>query len=327
MDPIPFSLCGIPLSVACEDPRQADQIVRLWKQTFAIERACSAAASPAVRIRFQRERGPSAPAEFIEEVSRSDALTVSRTRNGFSLECGGSSLDLDLTADCALGVLHEDFWAHSLSEQREFFLLCFLMLLRRFEAFGLHANCVVKANRGFLIVGPSGAGKTTLTIALVREGWRFVADDALVLRAGDGDLEAFALRRGLSCTAETAELFPELRTAIAEGRDLADGKRLVGIDSTYRGRSISRCTPRVLAFPQVTREPRTEIAPLEATEAMTALLEQSPGILTDRSGVERQLAALRQLMQQSRCVRVRLGSDVFASTGLVTSLLERIESA
>jgi hypothetical protein len=313
LDPITFSLCGIPLSVACEDPRQADPIVRLWQQTFAIERACNAAASPAVHIRFQRERGPSPPAESVEEVSRSDALTVTRTRSGFSLECGGSILDLDLTADRALGVLHEDFWAHSLSEQREFFLLCFLMLLRRFGAFGLHANCVVKANRGFLIVGvkanrgflivgPSGAGKTTLTIALVREGWHFVADDALVLREGDGDLEAFALR-------------------------LADGKRLVEIDSTYRGRIVSRCTPRVLAFPKVTREPRTEIAPLEATEAMTALLEQSPGILTDRSGVERQLATLRQLMQQSRCVRVRLGSDVFSSTGLVTSLLERIESA
>lgn len=50
----------------------------------------------------------------------------------------------------------------------------------------LHAGCVVGATGAVAVAGPRGAGKTSLVLALVEEGARFLADDVVAL-AIDGD--------------------------------------------------------------------------------------------------------------------------------------------
>jgi hypothetical protein len=44
---------------------------------------------------------------------------------------------------------------------------------------GVHAGCVSRAGRTFLLCGDSHAGKSTLAYACVRFGWTFVSDNAL----------------------------------------------------------------------------------------------------------------------------------------------------
>jgi hypothetical protein len=58
-------------------------------------------------------------------------------------------------------------------------------MLRGYEV--LHAGAAQLADGVLAIVGPSGAGKTSLTLHLARQGGRFFTDDALTLEArGDG---------------------------------------------------------------------------------------------------------------------------------------------
>lgn len=45
----------------------------------------------------------------------------------------------------------------------------------------LHASAVVKAGGPVVLLGPSGAGKTTLAAGLTAGGWRYVGDEALGL--------------------------------------------------------------------------------------------------------------------------------------------------
>ncbi len=56
--------------------------------------------------------------------------------------------------------------------------------LRGFEL--LHAGAVARAGRVTALVGPSGAGKTSLASRLVANGWRFVTDDVLALELTGG---------------------------------------------------------------------------------------------------------------------------------------------
>jgi HPr kinase/phosphorylase len=57
----------------------------------------------------------------------------------------------------------------------------------------LHASAVAIGDRGVLILGPSGSGKSSLALALMATGARLVADDGVILRAGaDGRLHARA---------------------------------------------------------------------------------------------------------------------------------------
>ena len=50
----------------------------------------------------------------------------------------------------------------------------------------LHANCVALEGRGLLILGPSGSGKSALSLSLMALGARLVADDRTILTP-DGD--------------------------------------------------------------------------------------------------------------------------------------------
>jgi hypothetical protein len=67
----------------------------------------------------------------------------------------------------------------------------------------LHSGAVADDDGAVMLVGGSGAGKTTLTLALTRLGWRFMSDDFAVLR-DDGTVEP--LPRRANVTAETIEL-------------------------------------------------------------------------------------------------------------------------
>ena len=57
------------------------------------------------------------------------------------------------------------------------------LLLGRIGRALIHAAAVVDPfDRGWLLVGDSHAGKTTTCATLISAGWRFVADDQVVLR-------------------------------------------------------------------------------------------------------------------------------------------------
>ena len=59
-----------------------------------------------------------------------------------------------------------------------------------------HGSCAARDGdgrlQGVLLLGPPGAGKSDLLLRLTGEGWRLVADDQVVLRAGTDALCASA---------------------------------------------------------------------------------------------------------------------------------------
>ena len=317
-----YSLCGVTVEVEGADPGQAARIQALWGTCFSLRKGCLSARAPAVHLHFKSaehsmDRSPKRRMFF-----QSPNLSVFKTAAGFCLQCGASALDLDLPRSRGDGVLDESFWSLEPNDQREFFLLGFLMLFRRHGLYGLHANGVVKQDAGYLIAGSSGNGKTTLTLALVHEGWRYLSDDALVLRTTSSGIEAQAFRRGFSCTHETATRFPKLR-ALDDTRTvkMRDDKRLVDIDSLFPDRFTARCQPQLLLFPQIDRDRRSRLFPLGATEAMMALIQQSPGILIDRRDVRAQMDVLKRLLDQAQSYRLFLGLDVYQEPAAVSDLL------
>lgn len=54
----------------------------------------------------------------------------------------------------------------------------------------IHAGCVAIGDRGVLICGPSGSGKSDLAIRLIDRGARLVSDDYTIVRADSGRVVA-----------------------------------------------------------------------------------------------------------------------------------------
>jgi hypothetical protein len=96
---------------------------------------------------------------------------------------GASLLSADaLTLRGALGSDGVDSWQRLLIAQA----LPFAAVLRGLEV--LHASAVVAKQGAVGFLGPSGAGKTSLALALCRRGASFLADDVLAIEAGKGSL-------------------------------------------------------------------------------------------------------------------------------------------
>jgi hypothetical protein len=55
----------------------------------------------------------------------------------------------------------------------------------------LHGAAIHDASCCIVLLGPSGAGKSTLTLALGRAGWTALADDAVLIDPGSGEVQPF----------------------------------------------------------------------------------------------------------------------------------------
>ena len=81
---------------------------------------------------------------------------------------------------------------------RSFLLIPLLELLKTFGLFYVHGSFVTKKDRGILFLGAGGTGKSTFSATLVREGWRWVSDDNMLLHISAGKLRLTAFEQEFS---------------------------------------------------------------------------------------------------------------------------------
>jgi hypothetical protein len=319
-----FALCGVPLKVTCQTASQLTRISNLWHRFFSLE---DERESEATVIYFFAGASPDDSSRQIPpgvELFRSAHLVVLKTDRGFHFRCYSSFLDVDVEHGQCLGVLTDEFWDVPLEFQREFFLLSFLAILRPLGRYGLHANGLLNDGIGYLIVGDRGNGKTTLSLALVREGWGFLSDDVLTLQETQQGIKALALRRGFSCTMQTALRYPEFKSMVDEAPSFLNGKKLVDISQEYPDSFYQSCFPSVLLFPKITDELHSRLVRIDPTQSVVGLLEQSPGILIEKPRVIEQMNVLKLLVNQARCYQLQLGTDIFEAPKTVAELLSSV---
>lgn len=233
------------------------------------------------------------------------------------LACDGHSARLQLAAGTGECVLPA-----GRPVRKDFVLYALLLLVRRRGLYGLHASAVSRGGTGCLFAGPSGSGKSTQTYSLVRQGWEYLGDDALLLRATAGAVEALALRRDLLLDTHTIA-YPELAGREDAAVSSSTGKRRIVIGE-IPGTVINRCVPRLLVFPEIAASGRSRIVPLDRTEALARLAMQSAVLTLDREALPRHLHVLGSLVRQSATYRLLAGPDLKACPELAATLLEPV---
>jgi len=314
-----FLVADISVALQCQNEQRLAQLSALWQQFFYVKDA--ALTEPSLTISFDEKRTPAAEGE---EIYRTETLYVAKTAQGFFLRCAEAWLELTPAQSKGEGFLPESFWGLNPYDQREFFLLSLLMLLRPHGLYGLHANGLATNEEGLLIVGPSGSGKTTLTLSLLEQGWQFVSDDAVLLKdtaSSSEPLHAYAFRRGFSFTSQTETFFDTVQT---EAMYSAQDKRVLDAEQLYPEQFTPSLIPRLIIFPEIGDQAESEIATLSASEALIALVQQSAGSMIDRGAAAKQLELLKRLVQSSSCYRVRSGRDVIEQGERVSAKLKTL---
>lgn len=199
-----------------------------------------------------------------------------------------------------------------------------LEVLKERGMFPLHAGLVAQGAgegaEGLLVCGASGAGKTTLTLALAGKGWSLLGDDTCFLRSRAGGVEGLAFWEDLHVTESTLDRFPALSFLRRQPVRRGNWKRHFGIHELSQLKVAERAPLRWLLFPRVCGVPATVIDPLTGAEAVRRLAPQSM-IPIRPAVVAAQLAVLAQLGRTVRAAEVRMGTDLDEVVGVVHTFL------
>ncbi len=240
----------------------------------------------------------------------------------FYLTEGSSLLHLQLERGQGYAHLAPNFAARPTRIQRAFWTFGLLKLLRPLGAYWLHAAGVVsREGVGVLIIGPSGSGKSTLTIGLIRQGWSYLSDDALLLRRQPDGIAALAWRRHASVDAAAAAAYADLPLSEVTTDPAGKPKRRVTIDEVYPGQLVADCLPQVLLFSRIVPHAPSAVVPLDRPTALKQLLSESGLALFDSATMPQHLEILTHLLQQATPYELRAGLDLDQKPGRLIQLL------
>jgi hypothetical protein len=200
-------------------------------------------------------------------------------------------------------------------------LLCLCLLVRQRGLVPLHAGALAAGRRGVLVAAASGAGKTTLVLNLVRSGWAFVSDDALLLARGREGVTAVAFRRTFGVLPETLAAFPELA---GPWPAMASDSRKARVDVARRlpDQFAPACAPTLILFPTLTDAPASTIEPMRPAGALMRLAAQSALLHIRPDWTREHFALLQALVEQARCAELRAGHDLLDDPDAAARLID-----
>lgn len=200
--------------------------------------------------------------------------------------------------------------------------IALVVLLRSHRYFALHAAALEHGGRGLLLTAPSGNGKTTAAVNLMRAGWRYASDDTVLLHETDSTVEVLSFRRDVSVTPDTARIWPELADHEWPPPPGFKPKWRVDIERMLPGQFTPRIVPRLIVMPQLGEGAESRLEPMPAREVLWHLILQSGLFLTPEPDVTRILMdTLRRLMQQCRTYRLIACADLLDAPGRTAELL------
>lgn len=280
---------------------------------------------PSLRLAVRTGAGAAAIPTDFREVFHKDGFRGFEGDRDFVLTDGSSVLRLRLEQGTAEVQMAPAFTAKPALLQRNFWSFALMKLLRAYKIFSLHAAALAQSPAsGLLIVAKPGSGKSTLAIGLIRRGWKYLSDDAVLLRRqGEGpEIRAVALRKSFYVDDNDAKLrYADLPVGETVPDTAGGLRRKLDIENVFPGQHLSACEPRTLIFPQIDSRPTSILEAMDATCATRLLLEESGPQLFDRENMSAHLDVLGVLVRQCRSYRLRAGSDLHANPGGVESLL------
>lgn len=181
---------------------------------------------------------------------------------------------------------------------RTFLLLPLLELLRTRGLFFVHGALVTRGRESVLLLGRGGGGKSTLAAALLRCGWRLVADDNLLLRLERGRPRLWPLEQELSLAPTVLR-----QLGLATGNADPTTKQRLPLDRLPPSLRASHAVAprRVLVLAPAAGD--VGLRPLARSAVLTLLLEENPMLWAQPALAAAHLGALRALLQLARCWR------------------------
>ena len=191
----------------------------------------------------------------------------------------------------------------------------------------VHAGAVANGAAGMLFPGPSKSGKSSLTLALVLRGFRYLSDEVGLVAASSSELHAFP--RPVTC--RNVALFTELdgRQDVWFGPERAAARDVEPAEGGYRpvwyahpedvrAGSMAEPTPiKYVIFPSRDPEASPSLRPLSGAQAMRQLLKNAVNFPRIGEGGLRLVAGV---LEGAQCYSLS-ANGIQATSKLITDLV------
>lgn len=221
------------------------------------------------------------------------------------IAAGGARVEVDVAG----GSLRDGYlFAHVL------LFISLVLALRWRGVFHLHAGALVAPDgSGILVAGHAGAGKSTLTLALLEAGCASLGDDAVFLSSRPGDPAVLAFPRPFHVAPRTVEAFPRIAALLDDFLPSGEKRRLDPRRAWPGRHRATMDRPSALLLPCITGAAATTVEPVGPAEALGELVESSTFVVVDGlPGSREHLAMLTRVADDSPAWKVALGRDVLS---------------
>lgn len=184
----------------------------------------------------------------------------------------------------------------------------------------IHAGAVGTDAGAVLLVGKSGAGKSTTTLACLEAGLHYLADDRCLL-ALEPTPQVYCIYNSAKLHLTQMERFPQLTPAVHNWHETTYDKALVHVHDVAPQQLALHLPIRALLLAKVAGSSQTTLAPVARPHLLrdfvTSSLVYQPGAAHDE--VHRMTALVRQLP----CYQINLGSDLAGIPPVITQVLQQ----
>ena len=184
----------------------------------------------------------------------------------------------------------------------------------------VHGAAVGTAEGGVLVVGPAGAGKSTVALACLGSELLYAGDDYVAVRLEPSPHVASLYNSGKLEPAHVHVLLPHLLPALANADRLESEKAILYAEQRFPQQTTAGFPLAALLVPAVRadrREPR--VVPASRAAAFAALGPSTMFQLHTAGPAE--LATLSSLVARLPCYTLEVGSDLSAIPAKISELL------
>jgi hypothetical protein len=162
----------------------------------------------------------------------------------------------------------------------------------------IHGACVAKGSNGMLLIGPSCSGKSTLSLALAKLGYGFLADDRTLCSLYCNRLLASGMSTPLKLRTDASRWFSEL--AEESPNAVLQGESVFRFDPVqhFDVNRVRECEPRALIFLNRSKSIGFHVEDVPRSEAIRQLETDLMAEPSEIAG--RQFATIDKLMELPR---------------------------
>jgi len=186
----------------------------------------------------------------------------------------------------------------------------------------LHTAAISYQNKGILLTGPGGSGKSTTTAAAVLNGLLTAGDDFVMLDCTKK--RAHAMYDTIKLDHASLSHLPAYRDSVSNPDRPHDQKSRIHLSPTYAGSLARDFDIAAIMLPRISGAQKSAIHPALKSEALKALVPTTAFLL--RGGEAQTITKAAAFIREVPAFHLNLGADPLQTVDLIKSFIQGLSA-